>query len=183
VAGQLSKHFSGTAAVEQPFTLLYGILGLDTGEFRFVSAVHPGPVHLPREGPPAQLEVTGVPIGVGTCNYEEEAVNLRPGDRLVLYTHGVTETRNADGEHYGSRRFLATLEQNLQSALKEGLDTLIEDIEGWRGNTPRHDDISILFVERTDPASAQGAAAAEPTPLHEQPSRPLSQPHTGKETP
>jgi sigma-B regulation protein RsbU (phosphoserine phosphatase) len=183
VAGHLSKHFSGMVAVEQPFTLLYGILSLDSGEFRFVSAGHPGPIHLPRDGLPAQLEVTGIPIGVGTCNYEEQAVNLRPGDRLVLYTDGVTGTRNADGEHFGSRRLLTTLEQTLQSPLDKGLDALIESIEGWRGDTPRHDDISILLVERTDPAGTVGAAAAEPTSLHEQPPRPHSQSNTGKEPP
>jgi sigma-B regulation protein RsbU (phosphoserine phosphatase) len=183
VVGQLSKHFSGTAAVEQPFTLLYGILSLDTGEFRFVSAGHPGPVYLPRNGPPAQLEVTGVPIGVAICNYEEKVVSLRPEDRLVLYTDGVTETRNPDGEHFGNRRFLAALEQTLQSPLDKCLDSLAESIEGWRGETPRHDDISILLVERTDSAGTEGAAAAESHSLHEQPPRPLSLRHIGKETP
>jgi sigma-B regulation protein RsbU (phosphoserine phosphatase) len=164
VAGQLSKQFSG-AAVEQPFTLLYGILGLDTGEFRFVSAGHPGPVHLPQDGPPAQLDVTGVPIGVGTHSYEEQVVNLRLGDRLVLYTEGVTDTRNADGEPFGLQRFLATLEQTRPSALDKALDTLVERIAGWCGDTPRHDDVSILVVARTDPAGAEGAAAAGPTSL------------------
>ena len=163
VAGLLSKHFSGTAALEQPFTLLYGILALDTGEFRFVSAGHPGPVHLPRDGSPVQLEVTGVPIGVGACNYEEQAVSLRPGDRVLLYSDGVTEMRNADGEHFGSQRFLATLEQTRQSALDKGLNTLIERIEEWRGDTPPHDDISMLLVERTDPVGEEDAAAARPT--------------------
>jgi len=138
-------------------------------------------IYLPRDGPPAQLDVTGVPIGVGTCAYKEQAVNLRPGDRLVLYTDGVTETRNADGEHFGIRRFLATLEQTRQAALDMGLGTLVEGIEGWRGDTPRHDDVSILLVERTDPAGAEGTAAAGPTPLDRQPT--LRQPHTGKEVP
>jgi sigma-B regulation protein RsbU (phosphoserine phosphatase) len=180
VAGRLRKRFSG-AAVEQTFTLLYGIFALDTGEFRFVSAGHPGPIHLPRDGPPAQFDVTGVPIGVGSCADEEQAVNLRPGDRLVLYTDGVTETRNADGEHFGIRRFLATLEQTRQAALDMGPGTLVEGIEEWRGDTPRPDDVSILLVERTDPAGAEGTATARPTPLDRQP--PLRQPHTGKEVP
>jgi sigma-B regulation protein RsbU (phosphoserine phosphatase) len=180
VAGQMSKHFSG-AAVEQSFTLLYGILGLDTGQFHFVSAGHPGPVQLPQDGPPAQFEVTGIPIGSGACTYAEQVVNLRLGDRLVLYTEGVTNARNANGEHFGLKRFLATLEKARPSALDKGLDTLVESIEQWRGDTPQQDDISILVVERTDPASAEGATAAGPTSLNQQ--APPSQPHTRKEGP
>jgi sigma-B regulation protein RsbU (phosphoserine phosphatase) len=179
VAGKLSKHFS-EAAVGQHFTFLYGILGLADGEFRFISAGHPGPVHLPRDALPVQLEVTGFPVGVGTRTYKEQAVNLRPGDRLVLYTDGVTEARNADGEHFGIRRFLATLEQSRGAALDKSLDALVEGVEGWRDDTPQHHDISILFVERTDPA---GAAAAEPTPMCRQPSRPSGQPPRGKKVP
>jgi sigma-B regulation protein RsbU (phosphoserine phosphatase) len=153
VAAELSKHFSD-AALEQPFTFLYGTLSLDTGEFRFVSAGHPGPVHLPRGAWPVQLEVTGFPVGVGNGSYKERVVNLRPGDRLVLYTDGVTEARNADGEHFGIRRFLAALEQSRGPLLDKSLDALLESVEGWRDDTPRHHGISILFVERTDPAGA-----------------------------
>jgi sigma-B regulation protein RsbU (phosphoserine phosphatase) len=147
-----------------------GHLGLDTGEFRFVSAGHPGPVHLPRDAAPVRLEVTGLPVGVGTGGYSERAVNLQPGDRLVLYTGGVTEVRNADGEHFGIRRLLAALEQTRRSPLDKSLNALVERVEGWHGDTPRHQDLSILFVERTDPAGPPGAAAAEPTPARRQPS-------------
>jgi sigma-B regulation protein RsbU (phosphoserine phosphatase) len=158
VAGALSKHFS-EASVGQPFTFLYGTLGLDTGEFRFTSAGHPGPVYLRQDASPVHLEIAGLPAGVGTGGYEEQAVNLRPGDRLVLYTDGVTQTRNADGEHFGVRRLLAAVEQGRGSPLEKSLDALVESVEGWRGDTPRHHDISILFVERTDPAGV----AADPT--------------------
>src|SRR5262249_16048339 len=77
-AEALSKRF-GEAAVGQPFTFLYGILGLGTGEFRFTSAGHPGPVYLPRDASPVQLEIAGFPIGVGTGRYKDQAVNLLPG--------------------------------------------------------------------------------------------------------
>jgi sigma-B regulation protein RsbU (phosphoserine phosphatase) len=157
VAGALSKHFA-EAAVGQPFTFLYGVLRPETGEFRFTSAGHPGPVHLPRDASPVRLEITGFPVGVGTGRYEEQAVTLRPGDRLVLYTDGVTEARNADGEHFGIRRFLAAVEQSRGSPLEQSLDALVGSVEGWRDDTPRHHDISILVVERTDPAGG----AAEP---------------------
>src|SRR5262249_28591561 len=77
VGGELSKHFS-EATVGQPFTFLYGILGLDTREFRFVSAGHPGPVHMPLGSPPVVLEGSGFPVGVGMANYREQVVRLQP---------------------------------------------------------------------------------------------------------
>jgi sigma-B regulation protein RsbU (phosphoserine phosphatase) len=179
VAGELNTLFS-EAAVGQPFTFLYGILGLKGGEFRFISAGHPGPVHLPLNALPVPVEVTGLPVGVGSTSYSEQVVHLRPGDRLVLYTDGVTEARNADGEHFGIRRLLAALEQSRGSSLNTSLDALVESVEGWRGETPRQHDISILFVERTDPT---GTAPAEPAQTCRQPSRPSDQPRTGNKVP
>jgi sigma-B regulation protein RsbU (phosphoserine phosphatase) len=76
VASELSQHFS-EAALRQSFTFLYGILGLDTGEFRFISAGHPGPVHVPRDGSPVQVEVTGLPVGVGTAESGPGATRSR----------------------------------------------------------------------------------------------------------
>jgi sigma-B regulation protein RsbU (phosphoserine phosphatase) len=178
VAGELNKLF--TEAAGQPFTFLYGILALSTGEFRFISAGHPGPVHLPRDALPVQVEVTGLPVGVGTGSYKEQAVYLRPGDRLVLYTDGVTEARNADGEHFGIPRFLAALEQGRRSSLNKSLDALVEGVEGWRDETAGDHDISILFVERTDPTRA---ATAEPTHMCRESSRPCDQHHIGYKIP
>jgi sigma-B regulation protein RsbU (phosphoserine phosphatase) len=157
MARELSQHFSG---VGPTFTFLYGTLGLETGEFRFICAGHPGPVHLPRGAPPVHLQVTGLPVGVGTGSYPEHALDLRPGDRLLLYSDGVTEAKNAEGEHFGHRRVLATLERTRRSPLGDSLDTLVEDVERWRDGTPHHHDLSILFVERTDRAGPQGVTAA-----------------------
>jgi sigma-B regulation protein RsbU (phosphoserine phosphatase) len=158
VADQLSQQFAG-ATEGQSFTFLYGILDLETGAFRFVSAGNPGPIHLPHGAEPVRLEGVGLPVGVGTGSYKEQVASLRPGDRLMLYIDGVAETRNADGEHFGMLRFLATLEQTCRSPIDDSLDTLVENIEQWRGNIPRQHDIALLLVERTDPANPAGAAA------------------------
>jgi sigma-B regulation protein RsbU (phosphoserine phosphatase) len=179
VAGELNHLFSN-APVGQSFTFLYGILSLSDGEFRFISAGHPGPIVLLRDAFPVQVEVTGFPVGVGTNTYKEQAINLRPGDRLVLYTDGVTEARNADGEHFGIQRLLAALDHKRASSLDKSLDALVESVEAWRDETPRHHDISILFVERTDPT---GTATAEPAQTGRQPSRPSHQHRIRKKAP
>jgi sigma-B regulation protein RsbU (phosphoserine phosphatase) len=97
--------------------------------------------------------VSGFPVGVGGGDYKEQVVALAPGDRLVLYSDGLTGVRNADGEHFGNRRLLATLDEYRQLPLADHLGGLVRAVEGWRGEAPRHDDISVLVVERTDPAA------------------------------
>jgi sigma-B regulation protein RsbU (phosphoserine phosphatase) len=156
VACELSKQLSSESAAGQTFSLLYGILGLDTREFRFVSAGHPGPVHLRPGSPAVVLEGGGFPIGIGMADYREQVVRLQPGDRLVLHSDGLTEARNADGEHFGTRRLLSTLAETAHLPLGEGLDVLLDSGEGWCGNTPRHDDIAILAAEIVAPETRAG---------------------------
>ncbi len=147
VVAEMSKQVPRETAVGQTCTLLYGILGLDAGEFRFVSAGHPGPVHLSLRSSPVVLEGSGLPLGVGVANYREQVVRLQPGDRLVFHSHGLTEAKNPDGEHFGARRLLGALEQTGHLALGESLEDLLENVARWRGETPPHDDIAILAVE------------------------------------
>jgi phosphoserine phosphatase RsbU/P len=105
--------------------------------------------------------VSGFPVGVGSGTHKEHVVALKPGDRLLLYTDGLTGARNAEGEHFGARRLLEALEQTRRAPLAEYLGGLARAVEGWRGEVPRHDDISVLVVERTEPASANRGSSEE----------------------
>jgi sigma-B regulation protein RsbU (phosphoserine phosphatase) len=158
VVARLARELTPEATAGHTFSLLYGVFALDTGEFRFVSAGHPGPVHLTDGRPPAKLEVTGFPLGVGGAAYKEQAVLLKPGDRLILYSDGLTGVRNAEGEHFGTSRLFAAVDGSRNRPLADALAGLVRAIEGWRGEVPRQDDISVLVVERTD-THGEGAAA------------------------
>jgi sigma-B regulation protein RsbU (phosphoserine phosphatase) len=150
VAARLAQERPTEATAGHTFSLLYGVLALDTGEFRFVSAGHPGPVLLTEGAPLAKLEVAGFPVGVGSGEYKEQAVALKPGDRLFLYSDGLTGVRNAEGEHFGSRRLLAALDESRRLPLAEALGGLVRSVEGWRGGVARQDGVSALLVERRE---------------------------------
>jgi sigma-B regulation protein RsbU (phosphoserine phosphatase) len=157
VAAQLGRELTVEATGGQSVSLLYGVLDLNSGEFRFVSAGHPGPIHLAMSRPAVRLDAAGFPLGVGPGEPKEHTVTLKPGDRLVLYSDGLTSVRNGEGEHFGTQRILAALDAARDKPLAEHLARLVQDVESWRGQTPRHDDISVLLVERTEPMVAREA--------------------------
>jgi sigma-B regulation protein RsbU (phosphoserine phosphatase) len=163
VVGRLSKRFSEESTAGRVCTLLYGVLDLDTGEFRFVSAGRPGPVHLPRDSAAASPADRDLPLGVGDGEYRERTIALRPGDRLVLHSDGLTAVRNPEGEHFGKHRLVSALERTRPDSLADSLAGLLGDVGTWRGVSPRPDDLSILMVERTVVQGPTRAGSPEAT--------------------
>ena len=147
VAAHLNRLFPFDSATTQFATMVYGILNIATGEFRYVSAGHPGPVHLPCGADPVILESPGSPIGLADDAYEERSVHLAAGDRLYLYSDGVPEAMDADGKPFGEARLLEAIGQGRSELLDDGVATLAESIARWHGSEKPQDDISILAVE------------------------------------
>jgi sigma-B regulation protein RsbU (phosphoserine phosphatase) len=149
VADHLNREFAWDPSIEQYFTLLFGLLDWRTGEFRYVSAGHPGPILLPRTGPGQVIRTSGFPIGFTDLAYEEQSLFLKPGDRLYLYSDGLTEARNAEREPLEEDRLLAALEESRSASLPDSLDALLHCAESWSAPAGPHDDISLLAVEMT----------------------------------
>ncbi|MEX0613633.1 MAG: SpoIIE family protein phosphatase [Pirellulales bacterium] len=147
VAARLNRLFPFDAATEQFATMVYGILNGATGEFRYVSAGHPGPVHLPFGADPVILESQGSPIGLAGDAYAECSVHLGAGDRLYLYSDGVPEAMDPAGKQFGDARLLEAIGQTRSEPLQEGIANLLGEVARWHGSTRPHDDVSILAVE------------------------------------
>jgi len=151
VLAALAERFPWDSTAEQFFSIIYGVLNVETGLFRYVSAGHPGVIHVSRDAAPVLYRVSSFPIGVPVRaedhRYEEEAIQLRPGDRLYLYSDGVTEARSSSHELYGTSRLLSLLDQNRRASLEEISRTLTESLRQWCGGHGFKDDLSILAVE------------------------------------
>ena len=147
VGDRLNRLFPFDTATEQFATLIYGVLDTATGDFRYVSAGHPGPVHLPAGAEPVIIESQGFPIGLAEDAYEERSIRLAPGDRLYLYSDGGPESMDPAGEQFGVARLLAAIGRGRSEPLQQSVADLLEQIEGWRGAASAQDDISILAIE------------------------------------
>ncbi len=148
VACRLNVIYPRDAGAGLYFTFCYGILDLETKRFRFVCAGHPGPLLVRRDGTAKSLSVPSFPIGMfPKAAYEEMAIDLVPGDRLYMYSDGVTEQTNASGVEFGEERLRAAVIQRQELPLEASLDALIGDLTAWNGSSHFGDDLSIAALE------------------------------------
>ncbi len=148
VVGRLNQHFRSGPQVMQYFTMVYGVLELETRDFRYVAAGHPGPVFMRRGGLPAALASNGPPVGLlPWAAYEEGTLRLEPGDRLYLATDGLTETENAAGQEFGSQRLSEAYAAEWDRSLDEGLAAVLARAEAWCAPAQLADDVAMLAIE------------------------------------
>ena len=156
VADRLNRLFPYDTTKEQFATLMYGVLDVWSGDFRYVSAGHPGPIYVPVGGPPVILQSPGFPIGLADEAYGESRVQLNPGDRLYLYSDGLPDAMNLGGERFGDARLLDSIGQTRTEPLRDGIAILLEALSQWQTGEKPQDDISILAVEVTTAANRHG---------------------------
>ena len=130
------------------FTLAYAVLDTTTCELRFVCAGHPGPVLIRHGEQPRRLDAPAMPVGmIEDAAYEDTQLKLEPGDRLYLYSDGLTEEINSADEQFGDQRLRAAIAESRALSLAESVDSLVRKVIAWRGDEHLTDDVSILCVE------------------------------------
>jgi phosphoserine phosphatase RsbU/P len=147
VAARLNSLYPMESNGNHYFTLVYGLLDVHTRRFRFTIAGHPGPILAPKEGPPQRLNVSGLPIGmVDEAEFEESVIDLQPGDRLYLYSDGLTEEVNPQAEMFGDARLLQAVAEGQTRGLKDSVESLVQKVIAWREEDHLRDDVSILAI-------------------------------------
>jgi phosphoserine phosphatase RsbU/P len=162
VAEILNARFPLDTRTAQYFTLLYGVLDLATMEFRFVSAGHPPPIHVPRGGHPVVAEGGGPPIGIlPEAAFEEGSLRLRPGDRLFLHTDGLTDVLDASEREFGRDGLFRAIEASRAASLAEASAQIVGAVEAWTSGSSRKDDITLLALEAEDGQPEASGAEGE----------------------
>jgi sigma-B regulation protein RsbU (phosphoserine phosphatase) len=121
------------------------------GAFIYVNAGHPPPYYVPAEGEPRALDEGGTVLGpIADATYERGFVTLRPGDLLVLYTDGVTETRGRNAEdgweEYGVERLLTAVRAHREEPAKAIIEAVFEDLARFSLDRPAADDRTLVVV-------------------------------------
>ncbi len=129
-------------------TLFYALLNPAARELTYVNGGHNPPL-LCRAGQvrPAELTLTGLPLGIeADATYEQRALHLLPGDLMLLYTDGVTDAMNAQGQDFGMERLVRVLQHHFPSPAAEVLAALEGALDDFTGPTAPFDDMAMMVV-------------------------------------
>ena len=149
LVGELNRRFQGHDG--EYFTILYGILDTKNGDLRFCQAGHPTPLYQSADGELHSVGDGGFPVGMWPeMDYDETAIRLLPGERLFLYSDGISECRNAAGEPFSSNRLQDLLQKEGQRSVAEIVSAVKQHVTDWHGRPDFADDISLLVLERVE---------------------------------
>ncbi len=141
-----------SASTDDKFiTAFLALLTPSTGEIISVNAGHTPGYLLRKSGAVQELTSGGLPFGMLELDlpYASETVILEPGDRLLLYTDGVTEAMNEAGELYDAvKSFKDFFAMRSPETAQQFIAELISDMKTFMGRAPQNDDITAMYVLR-----------------------------------
>jgi serine phosphatase RsbU (regulator of sigma subunit) len=130
-------------------TVFFGVVDARERRLRYARAGHDLPL-LVRDGQVQPLGGDGLVLGfpaIHDLNLTEEEILLAPGDRLVLYSDGVTDARDADGAAFGKERLITLLSASSALPAVELCEATFERLAAYQGAVEAYDDATMLVVE------------------------------------
>lgn len=146
-------------SAEMFVTAFYGILDTRTGQLAYSNGGHNPPYLLRHDGTVEVLAGTGgIVLGMlEDIGYAAEQAILHSGDGVFLYTDGVTEAMDRDGNLFSDRRLEGVLRQHTQASPEAIVGAVVDAVGFYAGGAPQSDDITAMAIRYYGPATSPKA--------------------------
>ncbi len=126
--------------------MIFADINLDSGLTRFCQAGQPPPAIIRDSGGVEFVGTGGAPVGlIPDMEYETTVVRLQPGDRMMLYSDGITECENGDGNMLEEEGLGRMLDRYRDYEECETLERVLKELTVFNGSAQFDDDISALL--------------------------------------
>lgn len=149
IVGEINLYIYDNTPANRFVTMFYSELDPKTHQLTYINAGHNSPLLVRANGDVVSLDIGGFPLGITPfCDYREGWVELGPGDVLVIYSDGVTESLNEEGEEFGESRLVEIVQRN-RGRTPAGLrDRIDEALAKFGGKAKTVDDLTLVIVKR-----------------------------------
>lgn len=129
-------------------TLFFADYDVPTGRFRYANCGHLPALIVHPDNSVERLEATGTVLGAFSkwdCEVGERTIC--PGDMLALYTDGITEAFNEQGDEFGEQRLMDALLRHRQQSAQGMLTAIVDDVRQFAKSREQHDDITLIIAK------------------------------------
>ena len=128
-------------------TVFYAVFCPVTGQLTYANAGHNPPYLRSAEGRVKPLDaVSDLVLGMGPETFQQHTEQLGPGDLLILYTDGVTESFDTAAQPYGEARLLELLTQQEKTHPEQFVEAIFSSVNGFAVGAPQADDITVAVM-------------------------------------
>jgi serine phosphatase RsbU (regulator of sigma subunit) len=132
-------------------TLFYGVLDGEKHVLHYANAGHNYPFLFKGEKESFRLDVGGLILGaIEDATYKESSIHMEPDDILLIFSDGITEALNLDGEEFGEERLPRLISENRSEAAERLIDKIIEAVGDFAGEKAQADDMTLVVVKRNE---------------------------------
>jgi serine phosphatase RsbU (regulator of sigma subunit) len=132
-------------------TCFYGVLDPNESTLLYCNAGHNPPYLIsPTNGNKiTSLERTGMPIGIEEdSRWDRKTIGFSPGDKLIIYTDGITEAQNENGDLFDESLLIDTIQKNATASAYELQGNILGKVREFIGDAPQYDDIALMILEK-----------------------------------
>ena len=150
VLRNVNRHLLQMNSAGMFVTLLYGILDYVNGNFHFARAAHPSPYLLDGHGRIVDMPISsGQPLGLfADLPIDEQTIPFPPGGTLLLYSDGLSETKDTRGRDFAPDSLYQSMHGNRTRTAQAICEQLWQDVQMHGLGLPQQDDCTVLVVKR-----------------------------------
>ena len=154
ILGRINNLIYQNTDMYKYITFFYGVLDTRQNRFTYCNAGHNYPILVRPDGGTEALSTGGIVLGMmPDAVYQADSVSLHEGDRVVLYTDGVTEAKNRDDMEFGEDRLIRLVIRNAVLSSDSLIENIVYDVNAFSSDLDQRDDITLAVIRRLPQSS------------------------------
>jgi len=150
MTAKLNDFIHRSSSINSFITFFYCELNMQKGELKFVNAGHNPPIVMDKKGKISRLESCGLCLGMfPDVEYKAQSIILNPGDITLLFTDGITESRNKENKEFEEEKLVKLLKKNLKLSAQELIAQIQDEVDAFTSGSEQMDDQTVVVIKKT----------------------------------